>query len=82
MSLDDSTQEEINAAFYRFLIDPVKWQKIDRLFGQKENIFWSYGEILYMRFFVNFGAPIEYNGVRYNDATDRKEEQDEIVKQF
>ena len=33
----------------------------------------------YMRSFLNFGAPLEINGVRYNDATDRTDEQRVVV---
>ena len=37
------------------------------------------GKLLFMRSFLNFGAPLEIDGVRYNDASDRVEEQQLVV---
>jgi hypothetical protein len=70
--LNDAAQSDINVSFRRFLDDPDKWEEIQAFFGGQEEIFWSYGQVKYMRVFIRFGAPIEFNGIRYNDATDRE----------
>lgn len=70
--LNDAAQSDINVSFRKFLDDPDKWEEIQAFFGGQEEIFWSYGQVKYMRIFIRFGAPIEFNGIRYNDATDRE----------
>lgn len=36
----------------------------------------------YMRMFLKIGAPLEINGVRYNDRQDRVDEQNIFVEKF
>lgn len=48
------------------------------LYTPKE-LFIGTGKVLFMRSFLNFGAPLEIDGVRYNDAADRTLDQRVLV---
>ena len=40
------------------------------------------GRVQYLRGFINFGAPLNINGIEYNDLTDRQDDQKQFVADF
>ena len=71
--LEAATEDEIQTAWQRFVSNPALFANFKLLFTPKEQ-FIGTGKVTYMRSFLNFGAPLEINGERYNDATDRTAE--------
>ena len=51
------------------------------LYNKEEQIIET-GEVNYMLSNVQFGAPLDYDGIRYNDLTDRRKEQRAIADKF
>jgi len=51
------------------------------LYPHRETIA-AQGKITHMRTIINFGAPLNINGVRYKDTNDRKSEQFKIIRDF
>ena len=76
--LEAATESEIQIAWQRFISNPTLFNNLKLLYTPKEQ-FIGTGNVTYMRSFLNFGAPLEINGVRYNDATDRTDEQRVVV---
>jgi len=62
--------------------DPVAWVQISNLYGNQEELYWTYGKVTAMQSIINFGAPIAINGTRFSSASDRINEQRDIVFDF
>jgi hypothetical protein len=51
------------------------------LFNHKDEILQE-GKVRYMRSFMDFGSPLDIDGKKYNDITDRYLEQRDIVTEY
>jgi hypothetical protein len=78
--IEDYTQQEISFYFYQAVKTPYIWNTFKQFYDSEVSL--KNLRVNYMRNFVNLGAPIEIEGVRYNDKTDRLEEQTEYVSTF
>ena len=80
--LERASQEEINTAFIKSISNQATWKGgLQFLFTHKQYIV-SSGKVQYMRSFMDFGSPFEYEDKNFIDITDRYPEQREIITTF
>jgi hypothetical protein len=68
--LSTATQEEISRAWSIFFHNKPLYKRFKALYSPRKSIAAS-GKVTFMRSILNFGAPLNINGERYNDVTDR-----------
>lgn len=79
--LESATEEEIQEAWHEFLQDKVVFDQFKRFYTPRNEIVGS-GSVKYIRSFIVFGAPLNIDGIRFNDVTDRPAKQLKYVADF
>ena len=75
------TQSQINQAWDTLFQNKTIWSQAQFLYGHRDQIALT-GKVQYMRSFINFGGPLNIDGVRYNDITDRYTDQQKKIADF
>ena len=83
VDLKKATQEEIDKAFYDSISNDEYWenQNFKMLFNHRDQIL-AEGKIRYMRTFMDFGAPLDVNGIKYKEIGDRYTEQMKVITEY
>jgi len=68
--LESASQEDIDRAWSFFFHNKPLYKKFKALYSTRKDIAKT-GKVTFMRSILNFGAPLNFKGVRYNDVTDR-----------
>ena len=79
--LEAATEAEIQEAWHEFLQDKVVFDQFKRFYTPRSEIVGS-GSVKYIRSFIVFGAPLNIDGIRFNDVTDRTAKQLKYVADF
>ena len=79
-SLEDATQEEIITSFNLAISSNSIWSVYSTLFDK--SVAEGTEKVQFMRTTFNLAGPLDVNGIRYSDKSDRREEQKLFYKTY
>jgi len=78
--IDSITQEQIDARIEQIVKDRELWLVFKSFFDK--GLTYSNLKSKYTRSILQMGAPLEVNGVRYQDRVDRAEDQGDFIEEY
>mgnify|MGYP001229222405 CR=1 FL=1 len=64
--LSSASEEDITTAWNKFVADESMFDKFSSFYTPRSEIIET-GKVLFIRSFIVFGAPLEIDGIRFND---------------